>query len=204
MCAYRGSPNCKQAALSNACVWLSVPFVGLFEPVCAHLCFSMRERELEWDGDKESISLYPGAWRGPKWKALDMMGRNTWALISQSHQSWFYTSHSGGLQSLCLENLWILESKIVFFWVYLWHSLTLKCEKGVCCSQFLLLNNQDFTHLWVHDQLWLVFCFEERFIWTVAELVSLLAVLVEVPWWSLVKKLCNSCKSSSDMTDKSK
>lgn len=89
MCAYCGSPNCKQAALSNACVWLSVPFVGLFEPVCAHLCFSMRERELEWDGDKESISLYPGAWQGPRWKALDMMGRNTRALLSQSHRSWF-------------------------------------------------------------------------------------------------------------------
>lgn len=87
MCAYCGSPNCKQAVLSNACVWVSVPFVGLFEFVCAHLCFSMRERELEWDGDKESISLYPGAWLGPKWKALDMMGRLSLALISQSHQS---------------------------------------------------------------------------------------------------------------------
>lgn len=96
MCAYCSSPNCKQAVLSNVCVWLSVPFVGLFEFVCAHLCFSMRERELEWDRDKESISLYPGAWRGPKWKALDMMGRLTPALISQSHQSWLYGSRRVG------------------------------------------------------------------------------------------------------------
>lgn len=93
MCAYCGSPNCKQAVLSHVCVWLSVPFVGLFELVCAHLCFSMREREREWDRDKESISLYPGAWQGPKWKALDMMGQLTLALISQSHQSWLYAAH---------------------------------------------------------------------------------------------------------------
>ncbi len=101
-CAYCGSPNCKQAVLSNVCVWLSVPFVGLFEFVCVHLCFSMRERELEWDRDKESISLYPGAWRGPKWKALDMMGQLTPALISQSHQSWLYASHRVGFNLFVL------------------------------------------------------------------------------------------------------
>lgn len=123
MCAYCGSPNCKQAVLSHVCVWLSVPFVGLFEFVCAHLCFSMRERELEWDGDKESISLYPGAWIGPKWKALDMMGRLSPALVSHSHQSGS-VPHTGWA-SISVFSV----SDIVFCWVCIF---TCVCNLHVC------------------------------------------------------------------------
>lgn len=84
---------CLMSVFDSVCLF----FVGLFEFVCVHLCFSMRERELERDGDKASISLLPWSLARSQMKGFGYDGAaHSSPPQSQSNQNWLYTSYRVG------------------------------------------------------------------------------------------------------------
>ncbi|MED6271668.1 hypothetical protein CHARACLAT_022577 [Characodon lateralis] len=84
----------KQYCLMSVCDSVCLLWVCLSLCVCMHLCFSMRERELERDRDKASISLLPWSLAKSQMKGFGYDGAaHSSPYQSQSHQNWSYTSY---------------------------------------------------------------------------------------------------------------
>lgn len=84
--------------------------------MCVHLCFSMRERELERDRDKASISLLPWILAGSQMKGFGYDGAaQSSPSQSQSHQNWLYTSNRVGISQFVQLKNRIYPMHICFF-----------------------------------------------------------------------------------------